>query len=283
MINNSVSKKILVTGSRGFIGNHLINKLKEFDIQTDFVNNNRIDLQNISQVLNLEPADFVIHLASKIPESGKNNPSYFFKNNISSTLNILEYCIKKQIKKLIYVGSYPYGIPNDIPISEEHRINPHTPYSESKYVCEQLCKSYSNYYGLNVIVLRPFNIYGKFQKLDFLIPNLINAIKTEKKISITNKKSKRDFLFIDDFTNAICKLLELDTKFEIFNIGSGQSHSFEDIIKMIEDLTGKSFSIDAHDDEKTYIADITADISKISKYIDWKPSISLKNGLKKML
>lgn len=272
-----------MTGSNGFIGNYLIKKLTKYDVQKDTFNGKRIDLKNNQEVLNLDSVDFVIHLAAKIPQKGKENLSYFFENNIISTLNILEYCIKKEIKKLIYISSYPYGIPNTIPIGEDHSINPHTPYSESKYICEQLCKSYSDNYGLKVIILRPFNVYGKSQKLDFLIPNLVDAIKTGKKISIINKKSKRDFLFIDDFTNAVLNILELNTQFDIFNVGFGDSYSFEEIIIMLEHLTGKKFSIDYKIDKEIEIDDITADISKIMRQTGWKPMINLEDGLKKML
>lgn len=273
---------ILVTGSSGFIGSEIVEKLSKSKVLTDSDNSKRIDLRNINEVLKIDSADIVIHLGGKIPSKELKWNDYF-DNNVSGTLNILEYCIKKKVKKLIYVSSYVYGNPEYCPIDENHPINPHNAYSESKFLGEQLCKFYCDKSDLSVIILRPFNIFGESMNEGFLLTNLINATKTEKNITIINKNSKRDFLYIDDFVDLILKIKDYDCKFEIFNVGTEISFSFNEIVKKIEGLTSKKLNPEYLEDEKIFIADIRADISKIKKKLNWEPKIEFEEGLKKIL
>jgi len=273
---------ILVTGSSGFIGKKIIEKLPESRIITDSRNSKRIDLRNIDEVLKIDSADIVIHLGGKIPSKELKWNDYF-NNNVFGTLNILEYCIKKKVKKLIYISSYVYGNPENCPIDEDHSVNPHNAYSESKFLGEELCKFYCDKSDLNVTILRPFNIFGESMNDGFLLTNLINTIKTGKKISIVNKNSKRDFLYIDDFVDLILKVIDYNSKFEIFNVGSGISFSFNEIIKKIENLSLKKLNLEYTKNEKIFIPDIKADISKIKRKLNWEPKVEFEEGLKKML
>lgn len=273
---------ILVTGSSGFIGRKIIERLSKSEVLTDSDNSKRIDLRNIKEVLKIDSADVVIHLAGKTPKKELKWNNYF-DNNVSGTLNVLEYCIKKKVKKLIYVSSYVYGNPEYCPIDENHPVNPHSAYNESKYLGERLCKFYCDKTKLNLTILRPFNIFGESMNEGFLLTNLINAVKTDKKITIVNKNSKRDFLYIDDFIDLVLKIKDYNCKFEIFNVGTGISFSFNDIIKNIEYITSKKLNLDYLEDDKTFIGDIQADISKIKRKLNWKPKIEFEEGLKKIL
>ena len=221
---------ILVTGSSGFIGSKIVEKLPRSKIIADSNGSKRIDLQNLREVMKIDSSDIVIHLGGKTPKKELRWNDYF-DNNISGTLNILEYCIKKKVKRLIYVSSYIYGNPQYCPIDENHPVNPHNAYSWSKYFGERLCELYCERTELDVTILRPFNIFGKSMNEGFLLANLVNAVKTNRKNTILNKNSKRDFLYIDDFIDLILKIKDYDCKFEIFNVGTGISISFSDIIK----------------------------------------------------
>jgi len=273
---------IFVTGSLGFIGRKIIEKLPKSGVLTDSNNSKRIDLRNIKEVLKIDSADVVIHLGGKIPKKELKWNDYF-DNNVSGTLNVLEYCIKKKVKKLIYVSSYVYGNPEYCPIDENHPVNPHSAYNESKYLAERLCKFYCDRTELNLTILRPFNIFGESMNEGFLLTNLINAVKTGKKITIVNKNSKRDFLYIDDFVDLILKIKDYNCKFEIFNVGTGISFSFNDVIKKIEYITSKKLNLGYLEDDKTFIGNIQADISKIKGKLNWKPKIEFEEGLKKIL
>jgi len=272
--------KILVTGSSGFIGKKIIERLDKLKVITDSNNSEHINLQNREQVMKLDSADTVIHLAGKTPQK-KLKWSEYFDNNVIGTLNILEYCIQKKVKKIIYVSSYIYGNPKYFPINEDHPIDPHNAYTRSKYLAEQLCEFYAKNSDLNVIILRPFNIFGKTLPNGFLISNLLKSIETNEKITIVNKDSKRDFLHIDDFVDLILKIKDYDFKFEIFNVGSGKSYSFNEVIEKIEEIALKKLNLQYEENKENVIREITADISKLNNKIKWNPKISFDEGLQK--
>ena len=273
--------KILITGHKGEIATHLIRKLTDSEIITDSINDERIDLQNIEEVMKIEPVETVIHLAGKT-QKGLEWKEYF-ENNIIGTLNILEYCIKKNIKKIIFVSSYVYGNPKYSPIDEQHQLYPHNLYTKSKFLAEELCKIYSEKYKLNVIILRPFNIFARSMNKNYLISNLIESISTKKTVTIINRTSKRDFLYIDDFIELILKIKDHDFKYEIFNVGSGISYSFDEIIKIIEKNTSEKLNVEYKNDDQSFIENITANNSKITKILDWEPKLTFEEGLQKLL
>jgi len=273
--------KILVTGHEGIIASHLIKKLTNCEIITDSINGKRVNLQNNEEVMKIEPVDTVIHLAGKT-KKGLEWEEYF-ENNVIGTLNILKYCVEKNIKKIIFVSSYVYGNPKYLPIDEQHPIAPHNLYTKSKFLAEELCKKFSEMHDLNVIVLRPFNIFAKTMNKDNLISKLITSINTKKIVTITNRNSKRDFLYIDDFIELILKIKDHDFKYEIFNIGSGISYSFDEVIEMIEKSTSKKLNLEYENDVQSYIENITADNSKITKMLNWQPRLTFEEGLQKLL
>ena len=271
--------KVLVTGSRGFIGKQVIKRLKKSEILTDLIDSKRIDLKNIEEVMKLNASDVVIHLGGKTTKGLKWDE--YFNNNVLGTLNILEYCITKKIKKMIFVSSYVYGNPKYLPIDEEHPIDPHNAYTKSKYLAEQLCEFYAKNSDLNIIILRPFNIFGKTLPDGFLISNLLKSIKTNEEITIVNKDSKRDFLHVDDFVDLILKIKDYDFKFEVFNVGSGKSYSFTEVIEKMEKISLKKLNLQYKESEENFIGEIIADISKLNNKIKWEPKVSFDEGLQK--
>lgn len=274
-------RKILITGKSGFIGKTLLQKIPKSNKIVDTNVKDRIDLEDKEKVMKIEHADIVIHLAGKTPQDGLSDME-FFRNNLTSTINILEYCITKKIKKLIYVSSYVYGNPEYLPIDENHPIQPHNAYAESKYVGERVCKFFAENSELSIIILRPFNIFGESMKEGYLLSNLVNSSKTSKKIKILNKNSKRDFLHLDDFIDVILKTLDYNCKFEIFNVGSGKSLSFVEIISKIENFINKKLNIEYVEDDK-FIPIIESDITKIKKYLKWEPKTNFDEELFRLL
>jgi UDP-glucose 4-epimerase len=273
---------ILITGATGFIGKHLVKKIPNYNIAVD-QNGKNIDLRIRKEVLKIKRSDIVIHLAGKIPSEKNYSKNIFFEHNFLGTLNILEYCIKKKVKKIIFVSSYVYGNPKKNPISEKHQIKPHNTYTKSKVLSEELCKIYAEKYKIEIIILRPFNIFGNLQKDNSLISNIIKSIKNNSHITIINKNNKRDYLFIDDLIDAIIKLIDYKCKFEIFNIGSGKSYSFENIVQLFEKENKKKIKRKYKISKKNSIPKIQADISKIKKEIKWSPKYTLVEGIKKII
>jgi nucleoside-diphosphate-sugar epimerase len=181
------------------------------------------------------------------------------------------------------VSSYIYGNSKNNPINEKHIVQPHNTYTKSKYLAEELCKDYAKKFGIKLIILRPFNLFGNLQKKGFLISNIIEAIKNNSSISITNKNNKRDYLLIDDFIDVILKMIDFDCKLEIFNIGSGKSYSFEKIIQLFEKKSGKKIKRENKVSKDNNISKIQADISKITKKTGWHPKYNFEEGVEKIL
>ncbi len=277
-------KSALVTGSEGFIGKSLIKELKKNNIQV--IELDKIygkDITNWSDIESLPKIDVVFHLAALtfIPFCLR-YPRETYETNILGTLNIIEYC-RKFNAKLVYASSYVYGTPEYLPIDEKHPLKAENPYAESKIMAEKLCKAYHEDYNINIVILRPFNVYGPGQKSDFLIPFIIKQIKGNNKIQLKDPKPKRDFIYVKDMINAYLKVAEY-TGFEIFNIGSGKSYSVKEIADKIVKIYKKEIDIEfTNERRKNEVMDCYADITKAVNILGWQPAINLDQGLKKIM
>tara|TARA_X000000368_G_scaffold417551_1_gene414272 strand:- start:677 stop:1519 length:843 start_codon:yes stop_codon:yes gene_type:complete len=276
---------VAITGTDGFIGQKLIQLFKKNNIETISINRETFsDISNWNNVKDIKKFDILIHLAAKsfVPDSYI-SPRNMFNANINGTLNMLELC-RKNKARLIFTSSYVYGNPSYLPIDEKHPIKAFNPYAQSKIIGENLCEIYSNNFDISVVVLRLFNVYGKGQSENFLIPSIIKQIKSEK-IVLNDLNPKRDYIYIDDLLDVYFKLINKEfSGFKLFNIGSGESVSIKKIISTIELKINKKFDIISLDKiRKNEIKETKADISKISKYINWQPKISFKDGLHKIL
>lgn len=277
---------ILVTGSSGFIGRALVKRLlKEENTVFEFDRHHGdISNQNSLGIFDSAHFDHVFHLAGKtfVPDSWE-QPFSFFQVNVMGTINILEYCRKNNVS-LTYVSSYLYGEPDYLPIDENHQLKSYNPYSQSKLVADCLCQFYINNYGVKITIIRPFNIYGPNQSKLFLIPEIIkNVISPEiNVIHIKDLTPKRDFLYLDDFIDAL--FLTITKPYGIYNVGSGYSISVEDIIQIIMKSAGIDKPVHCQEEpRKNEIKDLYADISKAKSMLDWMPRISLYQGIEECL
>jgi len=277
-------KKILITGSSGFIGSHLSKKLKTSGYEVIEISKSKgIDITNLKKLksLDLKNIDIVFHLAA-LTSSDKDAELY--KTNVLGTLNILELCKIKKIKKIIFNSSYVYGHPKYLPINESHPLNPTNPYSISKFLSELLCNSYTQNNNLNIIILRLANIYGSNQKGNFLIPAILNQLKNSE-ILLSNPHFKRDFLHVDDLIKLYLKLIDTNIKNETFNIGSGANISIIDLANKIKKLSKSNATlkwqetINQNQRRENEVKEVLLNISKAKQLLDWQPSISIDEGL----
>ena len=280
-----MNRKLLVTGSEGFIGKKLVQKLmalNEYDIKSFDIHDGDI----CDTPLLFSGINHVIHLAAKtfVPDSW-NDPQSFYKTNIQGTANILDFC-HRQNASLTYLSAYVYGKPESLPIPEDHPLSPNNPYMHSKVMAESLCEFFARNYNVRIAILRPFNIMGPGQRDDFLIPHLVNQLMDpdNKEIHIKDLLPKRDFLYIDDLLDAIITTLTSEISFDIFNFGYGESFSVEQIIHTMMDITGiKKELVSEMQVRKNEIPDVRADISKIKSTLGWEPSISFDEGLERII
>ena len=286
--------KIVISGSEGFIGKRLKRVFQEnydFEIEyLDIVNGH--DLCRFETIQNIGPCDVFIHLAalSYVPDSFK-NPRKFYHVNICSTLNALEFC-RLQNARMLFISSYVYGKPEYLPIDEKHPLNAFNPYAQTKIICEKLCEGYNRDFGLTCTVLRPFNIYGEGQNKSFLLPSIISQIKSGgKTIKLMDPSPRRDFIHVDDVVKAIelftKNLTDVENHLQFYNIASGKSHSvleLTEIIKTFGDPFNKiKFEFTPQEVRKNEVNETVGSYQKIKKEIGWEPSVSIEDGLKRLL
>ena len=294
---------VIIVGGAGFIGSHLADYLlkKKFKIKIiDNLSTGRFE--NIKHIINkvkffkadiskkgkwekeFKKIDYVFHLAALadiVPSI--DDPEKYYKSNVTGTLNVLQACKKYKVKKIIYSASSScYGIPKTYPTKENEAINPKFPYAVTKYLGEQLIIYWSKIYKVDYISLRLFNVYGPRSRTSgtygamfgvFLAQKLNNKPYT----MVGNGSQTRDFTYVSDVVSAFYIAAISPLKSEIFNVGSGKSIQVKTIIKY---LGGDFVKIPRRPGEP----DITyADISKIRKYLRWKPKVDIKEGIKIML
>jgi len=275
--------RILVTGSSGFIGTNLLNRLKSngYDVVTFDVEDGDI----ATAEFNFPKLDHVIHLASKtyVPASWE-NPLDFYRTNASGTTNILDLC-RKQGCSLTYISSYVYGTPQYLPVDENHPVAPVSPYNHSKLVAEDICRFYAEQFGVPVTILRPVNIFGPGQKESFLIPFIIqqaldSSIKT---VEVMDLRPKRDFLYIDDFMDLITLTIGRKS-YGVFNVGSGYSVSVQEIIETILKISGinKPY-LDKKIERKNEVWDVYVSVAKAKAELGWEPKTTFAEGIEKII
>lgn len=276
---------VAVTGSSGFIGKKLVIELlsKGHEVLKLDISEG-INILDWKQLQNIRKFDVMVHLAGKtfVPDSFK-DPRDFLSCNFQLTLNSIELC-RKLNAKIIYISSYVYGNPLYLPIDEKHQINETNAYAQSKMLGEQLCSYYNKLFRVPVIIARPFNIYGIGQSENFLIPKIIKLANQKQKVTLTDSRPKRDFLYIDDFVYAIYKMIisQFD-KLEIFNLGSGESYSVKQVVDIICSYFPQMEVEYTNVVRENEIVDCYSDNSKAARLINWIPNVKLEKGLELML
>lgn len=304
--------KILVTGSNGFIGSHLVEKLVKdgFDVRA-FVNYNSLNslgwLNDASkEVLNnceifhgdirdpngvfeaLKNCEIVMHLAAliSIPYS-YHSPDMYIETNVKGTLNILQAARKLNIKRVIHTStSEVYGSAISIPINEEHPLQAQSPYSASKISADQLSLSFYRSFNLPVSIIRPFNTFGPRQSARAIIPTIITQVLSgAKEIKVGSLHPKRDFTFIDDTVNGFIKAIKAkNIEGETINLGTNYDISISDIISLIFEIFEIDLKIISEKQrirpEKSEVDRLLSDNTLANKLINWSPLLKDREGLK---
>lgn len=274
--------KIVITGSSGFIGSNLLNKLKlnknNEIIEYDILHNRRETLNNFRLLSEkLKDVDIIFHLAGI---SNSLNPD-IYKVNVDGTNNILGIIKNlRQKTKVILASTFGvYKIPkkNDL-IDENFDTEPRNVYGKSKLIAEKsVLRSKQN------IVFRFSNVYGPMMPpgSHSVVSNFIEAISNNKKIDVWEKKATRDFLYIDDLIECLLKV-PYSSVSGVFNICSGEETSILGLIKIIERQLNKKAIIDFCNTNE-HSGYWKGNFSKSKKAFDWKPKTKIKKGIENIL
>jgi len=299
--------KVIVTGGAGFIGSHLTQALLKKGCRVVVIDNMstgrsqnlecfindrnltvvRADINDTNRIRKyFQGADYVFHfaaLADIVPSIV--NPTGYFSSNVDGTMNIMqivrEVCPK--LKKFIYAASSScYGIPDKYPTSESAHIRPEYPYALTKYLGEQIALHWGKVYKIPVLSLRMFNVYGPKSRTSGTYGAVFGTFLAQKIhrkpfTVVGDGTQTRDFTFVTDVVAAFLAAAGSKYVNEIFNVGSDHTYSVNMLVKL---LGGPVTYIPKRPGEpdRTY-----ADISKIKKYLSWKPKISLEEGVNVLL
>jgi nucleoside-diphosphate-sugar epimerase len=274
---------ILVTGSDGFIGRHLVSALTRQGYTVERHARRNGDIAR--DPLTYEGVTHVFHLAARtfVPESWT-DPRAFYETNVMGTVNILEFC-RRQRASLTLLSSYVYGRPQQLPVSEQHPLRAFNPYAHSKILAEEAARYYAEQFGVTVAIVRPFNVYGPGQSDQFLIPSLVRQALSPDcdRITIQDPRPRRDYLFVTDLTEMLLSLAKQRSS-DTYNAGAGQSVSIQELVDVINSfLPVRKHVSSTGVARQEEVLDVVADVRKAWERLHWKPVISLKAGLKQMI
>ncbi len=291
--------KILVLGGQGFIGQNLCQRLLseghdirvlEYNVNPErclegilYKQGNFMKIDTYKDML--KDIDVVYHLVSTTNANNSNREiKRDIEENVIGTVNLLDACVEAGVKKVVFTssGGTIYGIPNEVPIKENHPNNPLCSYGITKLAIEKYLNLYHHLYGLDYVSLRLSNPYGPFHQS--MTQGLINvilqkAIKGEPIEVWGDGKVERDYIYIDDAIDVLDMVKDKTVEEKVFNVGSGQSHSICDIINAVESAIGEKIPVIYKEARAQDVPVNVLDIKRIKSYFGWKPKVSLSRGI----
>ena len=309
---------MLLTGGAGFIGSHVAEALLRRGSQLVVADNldsfyppfwkkanlediRRVgsyefhaadicDKEPLGQVVARTRPEVVIHLAARAGvRPSIEQPCLYERVNVAGTLNVLELCREFHVKKFIFGSSSSvYGATRRAPFSEDQpNLLPISPYAATKLAGEMLSYTYSHLFGLPVICLRFFTVYGPRQRPDLAIHKFTALIEAGKPLPIFGDGSTaRDYTYVEDIVAGVLAALDYELRpssgnapFEIFNLGNSHPVKLAELVELLEGVTGRKAIRDWRPPEPGDAPLTWADISKARRLLGYQPTMHLEEGL----
>ena len=310
-------KNILITGGAGFIGSHLVDRLIAerdwrvvvVDDFNDFYDPS-IKRTNIKHHLNkpefhLHEADIrdrkqlhdifeenkfdcVVHLAARAGvRPSLNQPQLYTETNVNGTLNLLDLSRKQGVEQFVFGSSSSvYGTNAKIPFSEDDPIRqPISPYAATKGAGELLCHTYSHLYGMRIISLRFFTVYGARQRPDLAIHKFARLISEGRAIPVFGDgTTRRDYTYIDDIIAGVRASIDYkDSNYEVINLGESRTVELRELIALLERELGTTAKIDRQPLQPGDVPQTFADIRKARRLLKYDPQTPIEEGIKRFV
>ncbi|HVN81396.1 MAG TPA: GDP-mannose 4,6-dehydratase [Terriglobia bacterium] len=303
--------KILLTGGAGFIGSHLgehlvrdAHRLLILDDLNDFYSP-AIKRRNLEEVRRVGPIEFVeadvcdqerlesifavfnpevvVHLAARAGvRPSLEQPLLYERVNVFGTALLLELSKKHKVGKFVFASSSSvYGTTSKVPFSEEE-ANPYpiSPYGVTKLAGEKLCYCYANLYGIPVVCLRFFTVYGPRQRPDLAIYKFASLIEQGLEVPLFGDGSSlRDYTYIDDIVEGILAAVELESSFEIFNLGNSNPISLLEMVRLLEAKLGKQAKARFQNSQPGDMPFTHADLNKARRLLNFVPKVPFETGV----
>ena len=311
------NSKILVIGGAGFIGGFVVSELLKEDVKEVIIYDNftRGKMDNIREsmkdprcyiyptggdiretdILNdaMKGVDYVIHLAAMWLLHCKDYPRTAFEVNIAGTFNVLEACVKNNIKKLIYSSSASvYGDAVEVPMTEEHPFNNKNFYGATKIAGEAMCTAYNDRFGLQIIGLRYMNVYGPGQDqhavYSGVVPIMLNKIDANEAPVINGDGSQAyDFIYVEDVARCNIAALKSNVKYGFYNVGTGIQTTIKKLCDTILTLKHSDLKVTykpySADDARALVQNRIGSPSKAENELEFKYTYNLKEGLTRLI
>jgi UDP-glucuronate 4-epimerase len=303
---------LLVTGGAGFIGSHVCERLLQqghsvwaFDDLNPFYEP-ALKQENLRLLHELSPAfhfvrgdlvhrpaldnlfsnhqfDQVIHLAARAGvRPSLAEPALYQRVNVEGTASLLEAARARGVMKMIIASSSSvYGINSKVPFNESDPIfSAISPYAASKLACEALGHVYHHVYGMDIVMLRFFTVYGPRQRPDLAIHKFARLITNGKPIPVFGDGSAaRDYTYVTDTVDGVLACTQKSFGYEIFNLGESQTVTLTCLIELLENALGAKAIIDRQAPQPGDVPVTYADISKARAALDYNPSVKIEEGI----
>ena len=309
----STKKNLLVTGGAGFIGSNFINyihkKYPHYNIQLldaltyagnldnivgglksngnfRFLQGNVTHPDIVNQLV--ADSDYVIHFAaeSHVTRSIYDN-SLFFETDVIGTQVLANAMVKHPVERFIHISSSEvYGTALTDPMTEEHPLNPMSPYAAAKAGADRLVYSYIHTYNMPAVIVRPFNNYGPFQHLEKAIPNFIVSALNDQPVTVHGGgQSLRDWMYVEDTCEGLDRIMHADADKvvgEAINLGTGIDTDILTVAKKVLDILGKPQSLIEHiEDRPGQVSRHISSTDKARDLLGWEAKIKLDDGLQR--
>jgi nucleoside-diphosphate-sugar epimerase len=301
--------KALVTGAAGFIGSHLSERLVAagaevlgIDAFTDFYPRERKE-QNLAALRGqpgfrlvegdllkadlpslLDGVSHVFHLAAQagVRHSWGRDFHVYTVNNVEATQALLEACVRQPIERFVYASSSSvYGDEVQLPMREDARPQPVSPYGVTKLAAEQLCYLYHVNYSVPTVSLRYFTVYGPRQRPDMGFSRFFRAALDGEAISVFGDgRQTRDFTFVADAVAATVAASTRGVPGAVYNIGGGSRVELLEVFEVIRRVTGHPLRLERTEAQRGDMRDTSADTTRARAELGFAPSVTLEQGLR---